>query len=1296
MNYRLKSIRWAVTFIALWQVVGLTTALGQSGGMLPPGINVINSCVPNPNQDCKSDSTQFTDSTATATAWLWNFGDTGGSNTATTKIAKHLYVTAGTYFAMLTRTLANGQKETVQVPINIGQRPNSFSNWRTDTTICKGQMITLDPYPSGAQSGLTYKWYPKGDTTQTLKVDSSGCYSVEVTNAFGCTYQDRINVDVCGEKKQSQGVKWYFGSGAGLSFENGGSPTALDDGKLNTIEGSSSIANTKGQLLFYSDGITIYDKDGKPMHLDLPGPPRDTSVAKLGGNQRSTESALIVPKPTCHGCEYLYYVYTTSEIRGTKQLTYSIVDMRENKGKGAVVAQNIPVSSVPSTEQSASVRNDRDTTYWVVTHDYKTNCYRVNHLTTSETKEEKQYCLGPPADSLSNAEGYIKIGPTDTTSQNKSERPMVVISPGPPKNTASLFTFNDSTGIMTYNRTIDLGPAPPKAYGAEFSPDGKTLYVTYLADTTSNGKQSGYSYVIKYDLSQKDSSLLAGSRTIVDSSSTRQYGALQLGGDGKIYVAVKGSTSLGVITNPDGGLLDSLKFDPAGQSLGGKVSQLGLPNQVANFNDQSNGPSLTHADTCANSPTTFQIGPNCPKLKEKYTITFGDGSAPVSTTSASPQMHTYTRPGSYTATLHIVTTSKDGSFVCKDTLIKDPLTIIETPSSFTLGPDREACGRDVTLKIPVTAKVYVWVVNGAVASRNQQLVIPKNRYGNYLVIGYAANGGCFNSDTVRVLVRRPPSLDLGPDTLFCQGTSYTLTVPQQTWQTFQWSNGVTTRDNVVSKAGTYTVVAQNNINGVVCENSDTITLTQAPKPILRATLSPPATCTSSNGMIVALVSPTGSYTYAWSNSGGVLLPDTTNQIDSLKIGTYRLRATSNKSCTADSAFTLVAPTTNSVGPDRRKCISVGDTLVLSPTDPTLAGSIYKWSTGDSTRSVAVKASGTYSVLVRNTLTGCANNETIKATLTPKPVVSAGQPTSLCAGTLPVQLGGNSPGGGVWSGANIDSTGKIIPLPSLIGTTITATYSVTQNGCANSAARAVAVKPVPTVSAGPDATFCDNARVPIVASGSPGSAFRWNNGTQGSQVQPATSGNYIVTANLDGCERSDTVKVTVNPAPLISVPSRVALCEGNNESTTITASGSGTLTYAWSPLGQTTSSVSVRNAGTYTVRVTNQFNCTTQAQSQVVDLCEPKVLATSAFTPNDDGRNDTFEIFTEYITDYDLKIYNRWGEVIFSSTSPDQKWDGNYRGEPYPTMDYAFLLSYKSQYFPERPRVVVRGSVLLIR
>ncbi|WP_332368801.1 PKD domain-containing protein [Spirosoma telluris] len=440
---------WAVLFL----MAGLTTSWAQeikiSGKACTPDV------------ECKADSLTFTDSVKTGvTKRVWAFGD-GGTVTKqnSDSTAKHVYQSPGTYLITLTRTV-NGVTQTATRSIIINTPPPSFTNWRTDTTICKGEKITLDPYAGATQAGYRYLWYPKGDTTQAIQVDSSGCYSVEAISPNGCSYQNRINVDVCGEKKESQGVKWYFGQNAGLDFSGGGTPKPITDGSLSTIEGSSSIANTKGILLFYTDGITIYGKDGKPLKSLVPG---DTTAVQipLDGSKNSTQSALIVPKPTCRGCEYLYYVYTTSEIRGQKTLTYSVVDMRQNGGKGAIVEKNIPLSS-SSTEQSASVENTRDSTFWVITRKYGTNQFEVRHLTRSENTDPVTYTGGQVIDSLSNAEGYIKIGPADTTSGNKGNRPMAVVIPGPPKNSIDLYTFNDSTGVLTFNRTLDLGPAPPR------------------------------------------------------------------------------------------------------------------------------------------------------------------------------------------------------------------------------------------------------------------------------------------------------------------------------------------------------------------------------------------------------------------------------------------------------------------------------------------------------------------------------------------------------------------------------------------------------------------------------------------------------------------------------------------------------------------------------------------------------------------------------------------------------------------------------------------------------------------
>ncbi len=1187
-------------------------------------------CVP--DQECGADSLRFVDSErSVVTTRSWDFGDGTTATIQNDSVARHVYQRSGTYTVRLTRTIS-GTAVTSERIVQIYDRPDPFPQWRTDTTICIGEVITLDPYQgSTPPSGVRFLWYPKGETTQTIQVDSSGCYSVEAISPNGCSYQNRINVDVCGEKKESQGVKWYFGQNAGLDFSGGGAPQPLDDGKLNTIEGSSSIANTKGILLFYTDGITIYDKDGKPLKsLD----PRDSAATAtpipLGGNRNSTQSALIVPKPTCRGCEYLYYVYTTAEINGTKRLTYSIVDMRQNGGKGAVVEKNISVTEQAS-EQSASVQNERDSTYWVITRVYGTNRYEVRHLTRNENTDPISYTGGQRLDSLSNGEGYMKIGPADTTGGNEGNRPMAVVSPGPPKNSIDLFTFNDSTGVLTFNRTLDLGPAPPKAYGVEFSPDGKSLYVTMLADTNADGSQKGSSYILKYDLTQTDPRLINSSRTVIDSSTTRQYGSLQIGPDGRIYVAIQDSKSLGTIENPNGGLLDSLRFIPDGQTLGGKTSQLGLPNLVSNFNDNSSGPGLAYSDTCVNAPTVFEISPNCPKLKETYTVSFGDGSRPYSTTALQPVTHAYARPGEYPVSLRIVTQLSSGRGICKDTTIFDTLTILEVPPQMNLGPDTTICNsKGLTLDLKVPAETYIWLVNGQVTGRGQR-AITLRRPGYYIVVGFAANGECFKNDTIEVQIKPPPSLNLGPDTVFCYRSAVTLRVPQNGWTQFQWSNGGTTRDISVSRAGTYTVTAQLTTDGAVCENTDSIRVTELPQIRLRAALTGPTACTSADGVIALTPTPAGVYTYAWTRSDGATLPDLAQQTN-LPEGSYSVQVTDTlHACETDSVFALKSPVNQ---------------LQLTPD--------------------------------------------IKAALCSLPN----------SGTISLRATGGTPVSYTWLNANNISvaTGAVFnqAAPGLYGVEVR-----DANGCKVILdSIRVGLDSTGFARLGPPPLKCAGEPVELAPQDAeiPGNVYRWSTGATTRAINVSQPGAYslVVRNTLNGCVGRSNVQVTDRPAPVFSLTREAALCVGDRGQAQLAVSGDAALRFLWPALGDTARRVIVSQVGQYDVRATDPAGCTAVATARVENRCEPRLLMPDAFSPNGDGSNDLLDVFTAYITDYELKVYNRWGEVIFASTNPEQKWDGTYKGQPYPSMLYPYVVSFKSESYPDRARIVKRGSVLLVR
>ncbi len=176
---------------------------------------VTEKCVPSPA--CAEDGTVFNeDNNSKATAWAWDFGD-GGKDDVRNPL--HAYKTAGSFTVTLTRTFADGAKTTETQLITIGDVPPPFQKWKADTTICPGQSIDLNPYPTNAPAGAKYIWYPKGDTTQILKVDSSGCYSVQVILPNGCKLQDKVNVKICMEPTNQEGAKWYFGANAGLDFQ---------------------------------------------------------------------------------------------------------------------------------------------------------------------------------------------------------------------------------------------------------------------------------------------------------------------------------------------------------------------------------------------------------------------------------------------------------------------------------------------------------------------------------------------------------------------------------------------------------------------------------------------------------------------------------------------------------------------------------------------------------------------------------------------------------------------------------------------------------------------------------------------------------------------------------------------------------------------------------------------------------------------------------------------------------------------------------------------------------------------
>src|SRR4030095_1334601 len=123
---------------------------------------------------------------------------------------------------------------------------------------------------------------------------------------------------------QNEGNIWYFGDEAGIDF-NSGVPVAITNSQMSTLEGCATICDVNGNLLFYTDGMTVWSSNQSIM----------SNGTGLYGNYSATQSGVIVPQPGTS----IYYVFTVDENIGFG-LRYSIVDISANGGLGDVISKN--------------------------------------------------------------------------------------------------------------------------------------------------------------------------------------------------------------------------------------------------------------------------------------------------------------------------------------------------------------------------------------------------------------------------------------------------------------------------------------------------------------------------------------------------------------------------------------------------------------------------------------------------------------------------------------------------------------------------------------------------------------------------------------------------------------------------------------------------------------------------------------------------------------------------------------------------------------------------------------------
>ncbi|MFC2132581.1 T9SS type B sorting domain-containing protein [Bacteroidota bacterium] len=1029
---------------------------------------------------------------------------------------------------------------------------------------------------------------------------------------------------------------WYFGKNAALDF-NKWVPVAIDGSQMVAREGCASISDNDGNLLFYTDGITVWNYQ------------HDTIANGDGlyGSPTSTQAGVIVPKP---GDDGKYYVFTVDKFEGGKGLRYSIVDMTVPGGRIKSTEKNLKMPFLLGneifTEKITSVKHGREDSYWIITHLWGGKTFYVYKVTKDKINKPLPYESGidhgrpgTTEDKTEESIGYIKVSP-------KGHYLAAAIE-GLGK--IQLFNFNSITGYIPPSpfATIDLD----QAYGMEFSISEEFLY-------TSQRKQK--TYINQFDITSRNQNTILNSRTEIGFIQGLP-GALQLAPNGKIYLSVSSKDYLSVIFSPNKRGMSS-GFRKKGVSLGNGESKLGLPTFVSTFFE---GDGFIYSDICLGDETQFYF--TSIYDADEMLWDFGDGS----TSDEVHPTHTYRDPDQYKV---VLTTKRAGEvFTTIKYINVFPVPIIE----FEGGYDQILCkGTELEL-IPTEGNFYLWNTGA------ESQTIKVNTPGTYSVTLTDFNL-CMATGEVEVTEFDLPEVDSvqtikascggdnGSATVYPVGNPDSLlylwsTVPEQT-----------TRTATNLRYGRYTVKIISPVTGCIKE-IDNVIISEMDGPEIYIESLQPAdpVCPEIPFKLVAH----GAQNYTWQNDavGDTItvypLVDTIYSVT----GTSWVGNEGKQECSgvADIAVNVYPQQGLDLGEDQEKCL--GEEVILD------AGNRVSWLWQDSStqQTFFVDTTGTYFVSVSDEY-NCIISDSVDLIFHPHPPLELGADSTSCMGNSILLDAGE---GEIYLWAD-SSDSRYYDVSE------TGNYSVevtNEYGC-------TAIDDISLIFYSMDSMRIDsivksdiscygfgNGEINIYAYGLVG---YFNYSIDGGETWEDNGGSFSnLSAGQDydirvkerhACEKSwpDKIQIIEPDELIVNSTVRLPTCDDCSDGKISLNISGGIPPYTYNWINYETSPVlSDVSIGTYSVTVRDSLSCNQQYRININYSEDPFLGIPSAFTPNNDGINDLWDI--KNVDDYPniiIKVFDSYGKLIYTSpTGYPSPWDGTTNGKSLPTNSYYYVI-----------------------
>lgn len=673
---------------------------------------------------------------------------------------------------------------------------------------------------------------------------------------------------------------------------------------------------------------------------------------------------------------------------------------------------------------------------------------------------------------------------------------------------------------------------------------------------------------------------------------------------------------------------------------------------------------------CTSEPTSITVlvntPPAAPRISASGNISFCEGGAV--TLSSNYAAGNIWSNGDQTTSIRITTSGtynvrirddngcdaiSNSIKVTVNPLPNKPVITTERPLTF--------CEGDSTVLLSTNSAQYSWS-NGARSRRISVL-----QAGTFSVSITDANG-CSSpvSDPVTVKINPLPaaptiSADRAPN--ICENEVINLTSTSQTG--YIWSNGQSTRSVTVNLTGQYSA---RTVDANQCQslpsNVIAVTVNSTPsKPTITA-LGPTTFCVGGQ------VQLTTNYTtgISWSSF------QTTQTVTVTTGGDYRVRYRDGNGCESVSdPFRITVnqlPTAPSVINERPTTFCLFDNTVLTITS---AGNSFKWSTGDTGRSIKTSSAGSVTATVYDPTTGCTSppSNPITITVNPlpnKPTISVAGSTIICADKS-VTLTASQAAGYQWSNSAKTQS---------INANIAGSYTVVvqnQFGCSSSASDPIIIRTIPlpnppSVIAEGRTTFCEGEQVGLRVD-SP-YEVTWNTGEVAKKIVVKQSGNYAASIrNESGCQSPFTGAVRVETKTLPATP----IIQKSGIFTLQVSNPTAGATYTWTNNGQalseTNASIRATQAGNYTVLSSIKHNanltCTSKVSAPYEFVLENVSSRIGIFpNPSKDGIV-TIEAL-ETLSDVNIIVYDQAGRTVttqtFTSLLGQQKLDLSYL--PYGT------------------------------